>query len=347
MTPTNSRHVNQARMPKQNTNFTIGIFLGFALGFSSALFLSWSNDLRKVENAAGMNGHPLNRQLAHRHYSHSNIRASSKMIDAEGNGWKNIHVFYGNNSHLFDASDIPNPYFRANKWFSQYRQDEIVSKLLHGKRGGYFIDLAANDAVRISNTYALETHFDWNGLCLEPNPIYWTGLSYRKCHVVAAIAGSKTMEEVLFRFPKEKAPKGGIVGNTFDNKDDPGNEAHPRFTISLLEVFKKFKVPRVIDYISLDVEGAEDLVMSSFPFSQYRFDIMTVERPSDVLSMILNKNGYVLMKTIKKNIETLWVHHSILSTLDKTALEIDSQNYKHRERGQLRVVPEDHVSTTK
>jgi len=319
---------------RQVNTLTFGILIGFFLGFSSKLFISWSTLI--LEDSGAETSHSRGCQL------------SRPKIQKEDIGWKNIHVFYGDTSHMFDAASVQAPYFQANTWFSQYRQDEIVIKLLHGKRGGYFIDLAANDAVRISNTYALETHFDWNGLCLEPNPIYWTGLSYRKCHVVAAIVGNRTMEEVSFRFPKDKAPKGGILGDAFDNKNDQWNEGHPRFTISLLEVFEKFQVPTVIDYISLDVEGAEDLVMSSFPFSKYRFNIMTVERPSDMLTTILTVNGYVLLKTIKKNTETLWVHRSIFGFLDKSALEIDSQNYKYSEKmGQVRIVPEEKTSAIK
>ena len=45
----------------------------------------------------------------------------------------------------------------------------------HGAAGGYFIDLAANDWQKDSNTYALEAFDDWNGLCVEPNDVYWSG----------------------------------------------------------------------------------------------------------------------------------------------------------------------------
>lgn len=257
-------------------------------------------------------------------------------------GWKDIHVFYGNTVQIRDATTLPTLYFLANKWFSQFRQDEIVSRLLHGKRGGYFVDLAANDPVRISNTYSLERHFDWNGLCLEPNPVYWSALSYRKCRVVGAVIGSRKMQEVTFRFPKEKAPTGGILGDQFDNKEDKYNEGRSRYTVTLLEIFDRFHVPPVIDYFSLDVEGAEDLVMASFPFSKYRFNVMTVERPSAELSGILVGNGYNLLTTIKRGTETLWVHQSILETIDMAALEIDSQNYKYRDgSGQPRIAPED------
>jgi hypothetical protein len=156
------------------------------------------------------------------------------------------------------------------------------------------------------------------------------------------------MEEISFRFPRAKAPKGGILGDAYDNKSDQWNEGHPRFTVSLLDVFEKFNVPTVIDYISLDIEGAEDLVMTSFPFLKYRFNIMTVERPSTVLSNILTDNGYVMLKTIKKNIETLWVHNSIISTLDRSALEIDSQNYKYNDNtAHFRIAPKDSNSVLK
>mmetsp|Transcript_2562 Transcript_2562/g.2963 ORF Transcript_2562/g.2963 Transcript_2562/m.2963 type:complete len:334 (-) Transcript_2562:182-1183(-) len=323
---------NKIERMRQLTTLTAGMMIGFIMGFS------WSNMLLEDDDVGNY------RNLAKLEIPET-IKTSKINESKTSSRWKIIHVFYGDDSHLYDATDLPESYFKTNTWFSQYRQDEIVSKLLHKKTRGYFIDLAGNDPVRISNTYALEKNFNWNGLCLEPNPIYWTGLSYRKCHVAAAIVGNKTMEQVSFRFPRAKGPKGGIVGDDYDNKSDQWNEGHPRYTVSLLDIFEKFKVPTIIDYISLDIEGAEDLVMKSFPFFKYRFNIMTVERPSSMLSNILSDNGYVMLKIIKKNIETLWVHNSILSTIDKSAIEIDSQSYKYNDNiGQFRIAPEDSPS---
>jgi hypothetical protein len=79
------------------------------------------------------------------------------------------------------------------------------------------------------------------------------------------------------------------------------------------------------------VEGAEDFVMGTFPFSEYQFNVLTVERPSRILADTLGSHGYILLKTLKKGKETLWVHRSVESMLDKSALEIDAQNYKYRE----------------
>ena len=66
------------------------------------------------------------------------------------NGWSTIHIFYGNASHIDQASKIPAEVLAKRRWFSQLQQDELISRLLFGKRNGYFVDLAANDAVRIS-----------------------------------------------------------------------------------------------------------------------------------------------------------------------------------------------------
>lgn len=254
-------------------------------------------------------------------------------IKADERGWHVIHVFYGNTSHIADNSAIPTEYFPMVHWFSQLRQDEVVFSLLRNKRNGYFIDLAANDAVRISNTYALETNFGWTGLCVEPNPMYWASLSYRACNVVGAVVGQETMGEFWFKFPNRAGPKGGIIGKEFDNHErSKFDEDRPRYTVTLLEIFQRFHTPKVIDYLSLDVEGAEDFVMNSFPFHSYRFNILTVERPSKDLQSILKRNGYILLRQLKNWGETLWIHKSIEATVDTVAADmIDTQNYKYRE----------------
>lgn len=257
----------------------------------------------------------------------------SESIQKKEDGWNTIHVFYGNESQIIDASHLPAHVFAENRlWFAQVRQDELVSKLLKHKRNGYFIDLASNDAVRISNTYALETRFGWKGLCLEANPTYWSGLSYRKnCQIVAAVVGREMMEEVNFRFPSRAAPKGGIVGPNFDNRGFK-SEDQKRSTVTLLHILERFNSPNVIDYLSLDVEGAEEFVMDSFPFHIYRFRLLTVERPSEALCKKLMTNGYRLLKQLKAWGETIWMHESEAEGLDMSALSLDTENYEYSER---------------
>lgn len=48
---------------------------------------------------------------------------------------------------------------------------------------------------------------------------------------------------------------------------------------------------QVIDYFSLDIEGAELMAMSSFPWDKHSINVLTVERPSFELHGMLYDNG--------------------------------------------------------
>jgi len=54
----------------------------------------------------------------------------------------------------------------------------------------------------------------------------------------------------------------GIVGRNFDNKR--GADAK-RNVVSISTVFRETMVPSIIDFFSLDVEGAETFIMQKFP----------------------------------------------------------------------------------
>jgi Methyltransferase FkbM domain len=249
--------------------------------------------------------------------SFSAIPTGSAKVDAVslsreyGDGWNSIEVFYGKTKY-FEEKNQP------HLGTAQAKQDVIVSLLFGEKTNGYFLDLAANDAVWISNTYFLEKKFNWTGLCLEPNPAYWFDLAHRKCQVVAAVVGGIRNDAVIFQKTSDGA-LGGIVGDGFDNHDETGGEV--RYTVPLYEVLNRFQAPKVIDYLSLDVEGAETLIMKDFPFHEYSFNVMTVERPKDDLKALFEKFDYELVARIGLHGETLWVRKAYRDSLNIASVE--------------------------
>lgn len=235
-------------------------------------------------------------------------------VPQQSNGWHSIDVFYGQTDHL--ERMLP----EGQEWFSQVRQDEAIAKILGNKRNGYFVDLAANDATFLSNTYALERKLGWNGLCIEPNPMYWSNLTYRDCQVVAAVVGEERMKEMPFLMAAEK---GGAVGQEFNNKDKWKGRAVPKYTVTLLEILQRYNAPQQIDYLSLDVEGAEHFIMKNFPLDKYSISIMTVERPNDELKALLERHGFSKVTRFSNWGETLWLHKSALSLVNVE--EIDQE----------------------
>jgi len=232
------------------------------------------------------------------------------------NGWNNIWVYTGTDT----GSVIP----LGRTTESQSGQDETIARIFPNG-GGYFIDMAANAPVYISNTKYLEQNHNWNGLCVEPNSFHWYGLANRRCKVVAAFIADEedSKIEVVFERPGVQDDSGGttvggIVNNDIqDNVNAPVEMRKTRYSTTFPSVLKKFDVPKTIDYFSLDVEGAEYIVMSKFPFDQYRINVMTVERPTPALVQLLLDNEYLYVGDHGIYRDEMWVHESFSEQVDK------------------------------
>jgi len=150
----------------------------------------------------------------------------------------------------------------------------------------------------------------WEGVCIEGNPEYWYRLGrYRKCQVIAAFVGGKEdgrQVDIILN-----GPGGGIVGNDMDNKPGSGMTVQ-RDLVSLQTVFRETKTPKVIDYFSLDVEGAESLIMTDFPWQDYQCRFFTIERPKDDLKQMLAEHGYEYVQDLVRWGETLWIHKNLV-----------------------------------
>lgn len=237
-------------------------------------------------------------------------------------GWKTIHVFIGN-----ETRDRASPFYTPQDTplsHSQVGQDLTVALLTEGRRG-YFVDLASNDAIALSNTLMLERDFGWDGVCIEANSQYWSGLARRRCTVVGGVVGSMDNEVVTFTFGgggrkgelgsgvNDPGAMGGIVRKGFDNgvinRKFGATKMH---TVTLSEVLTRANAPNVIDYMSLDVEGAETFIAKDFPWHLYTVKLLTVERPDDQLKEILAGAGLIYLKTHGTFGDLMYAHHSVV-----------------------------------
>jgi len=150
-----------------------------------------------------------------------------------------------------------------------------------GQTGGFFVEIGGYDGLRHSNTLALEESFGWTGLLVEPNPLLYPKLIEQRPNVEC--------DEIAIG--PEAGTKVFIVGDAFGGLVDymPPDwlEEHERRAnrkiqvpvITLLQLFTRHAVPCVIDYLSLDVEGAEYVILEQYlrenSFPAIRF--MTVE----------------------------------------------------------------------
>lgn len=92
--------------------------------------------------------------------------------------------------------------------------------------------------------------------------------------------------------------------STIDSISSSDDHAHSREkgktyevrTISLRDMLLKYRAPRIIDYLSIDTEGSEFEILSSFNFDEYQFRVITCEhnhtpQRENILSL-LSSRGY-------------------------------------------------------
>jgi hypothetical protein len=151
-------------------------------------------------------------------------------------------------------------------------------------------------------------------VCIEANSKYYVGiLGSRSCQLFGSPVGPELGGEIIFRLGREGYDGlGGIVSEDFDNKPENGDGTieETMVTATLEAVLDFADAPRVIEYLSLDIEGAEFYAMKQFNFSRYTFNLVTVERPNRNLHFLFTEAGYRFVYVMSNFGEVLYVHHT-------------------------------------
>ncbi len=217
-------------------------------------------------------------------------------------------------------------YFLTRQSASQAGQDFwVYGEVFNQKQDGYFVEIGSADGVTFSNTFLLEKKYQWRGICIEASPSYFELLKSIRNATCLNICVDSEEGEVVF---SPQGLFGGIVDEDTDNRDAEFNKDLIKIkTRPLVSILMEYNAPKVIDYLSIDVEGAEDRILCEFPFDEYRFNCLTIERPSSKLREILRLNGYILIKEIP-HLDSFYVHKLYLDNYKINAFDF-WQKYRH------------------
>lgn len=195
---------------------------------------------------------------------------------------------------------------------SQAGQDLwVFGEVFNEQRNGFFLDIGAHDGVAGSNTYILENRYDWQGICIEANPDTFDLLKRnRRCQCVNVCLDQA---DGKIAFAKRDAFSGIISSETDNKPGSPEGDVIVAPTTTLSNLLGRLSAPKKIDYVSIDIEGAEERVLKEFPFSDYHISCITIERPSRALRTILEANGFTLIKEIP-GLDCFYLHKDMLDT---------------------------------
>lgn len=180
---------------------------------------------------------------------------------------------------------------------------------------GFFVELGAYDGILQSNTYHFEKKRNWKGVLVEPTPhkfIECKNNRSSKNFIYCAAC-------VPFDFKEEfvKIRYAGFFSAPLNvNTDIADIEAHTQTgaqyldehetlfefgarAVPMNQLLQEANAPSIIDFLSLDVEGAEKEVLKGIDHTKYRFKYMLIEcRDFEALNSYLNSVGYVFKEKL-------------------------------------------------
>ena len=213
----------------------------------------------------------------------------------------------------------------SRKYYSQFGQDLwVFGEVFDEMKRGYFVEIGSADGITYNNTFLLESKYNWNGLCIEANPdLFKTLAEHRRVKCLNLCVDSQN-DQTKYALNWLNS---GIVSNDTDNNEQNSNKFIYVETHTLLSIFERENVPEVIDYLSIDVEGAEERILKDFPFEKYKFNCITIERPSKVLRELLKFYGYIQIKEIP-GLDVFYVHTTICSVYTENVYRFYQKNKK-------------------
>ena len=164
------------------------------------------------------------------------------------------------------------------KFLGQYGQPiytkEVLKKhgLWHPEKQGFFIEAGAGGGELFSNSLYFEAKHNWTGLLVEPNPDWWKELKGKNRNAWILPHCLSTEQKVqIVEFDVSKFI-GGIINPEMDKKPSDVSREIPIQPYDRQIKVQCFPLQSIlaalgnpiVDYFSLDIEGAEFEVLKTF-----------------------------------------------------------------------------------
>jgi FkbM family methyltransferase len=185
-----------------------------------------------------------------------------------------------------------------------------IRKFLNHVKNGVCVEVGANEPTSIaSQSLHLEEKLDWKCVLIEPNPI----LSHKAvklrpqaivCELACTFPGNK--KTLILNIPLDQNNQ-EVTGHASleKNADEHNYRFHNSIKVkgdTLTNILQKRKINK-IDFLSIDVEGAEMEVLLGLDFNLYHPKLILLEDKHLYLKkhLFLKKNGYKLVQRLNRN----------------------------------------------
>ena len=206
-------------------------------------------------------------------------------------------------------------------YYSQFKQDQFLEEVVFkGYKNGTFVDVGAHDGVSINNTLYFEKNNNWTGINIEPiKQVYDKLVSNRpnNTNINCAVCNNDGETDFICNTGYTEMISG--IKDNFDPRHWQRLQRENRAKGSTTEIIK-VNTKRLeticdannishINYLSIDVEGAEFEVIKSINFDKVFIDVIGFEDNYNDTSIPIVK--YLESKdfiVINKSLDIFMIH---------------------------------------
>ena len=187
----------------------------------------------------------------------------------------------------------------ASPWWSQAFEELVIRDFFADRRGGVFVDVGCHLPREMSTTYYLESRLGWTGVGIDVMGEYaplWELHRPNSKFVRAAVSDKDG--EMLELHVGAIATLDKELSDTFPSRTVPVTIEVETSTLNRLldqEGIGK------IDFLSMDIEGAELAGLRGFDIGRFRPDLCAVETAQpEAVNAYFEGNGYELIEKYRK-----------------------------------------------
>lgn len=187
----------------------------------------------------------------------------------------------------------------SKKSYAQEGEDLVVDRLLEGKKNGFYVEVGAHHPYRFSNTYFFYKR-GWSGICIDPLPGTKKAFNKSRPRDIALELGISILPGQLQYYMFNEPAL-----NTFDPAVAKIRDGKKGFRITgtsiietkpLAAILADLNIPDSgIDLMSVDVEGFDFQVLSSFDWSKNHPKVIIAESDNAQLGSIQSDPIYTLL----------------------------------------------------
>ncbi len=195
-------------------------------------------------------------------------------------------------------------------YMSEAGQDRFIHRhFFKGRKDGVFVEIGGYDGWMGSNCYFFEKVLEWSGVIVEASQQFADRITdVRTAEVVQAAISDQDGTAEFFEITSGLTQMGGLTSH-FDRRaaeivrrDARHAERRVSVPARRLDTLLSERDMKRVDYCSIDVEGAERVILDSMDFDAFDISVLSIENnrhdESGSYGDVLEPAGYRLVAVL-------------------------------------------------